>query len=103
MAAKEASITMYVLDEFHTEIMKALPTEGEDFAALVLISSPSLFPAIYGNRAKGLMKNLFCQNRNLFSFEHTYFAELDGKKAGMILGYGWWDRPAPSRKSRYAT
>jgi hypothetical protein len=43
------------------------------------------------------MKSLFCQNRNLFSFEHTYFAELKGRKAGMVLGYGWWDRPAPSR------
>jgi hypothetical protein len=28
-------------------------------------------------------------NSNLFSFEHTYFAELGGRKAGMVLGYNW--------------
>lgn len=77
------------MDEFHTEIRKALPADAEDFAVLVLTSSPSLFPAIYGDRAKNLMKSLFCQRRNLFSFGHTYFAELNGKKAGMVLGYGW--------------
>lgn len=91
MSCREGSINqMYFWDELHTEIRKALPTEGEDFAALVLISSPSLFPAIYGNQAKDLIRSLFCQRRNLFSFGHTYFAELNGKKAGMILGYGWW-------------
>jgi hypothetical protein len=26
---------------------------------------------------------------NLFSFEYTYFAELGGRKAGMVLGYNW--------------
>jgi ribosomal protein S18 acetylase RimI-like enzyme len=35
------------------------------------------------------MLYMFRQRRNLFSFEHTYFAELDGRKAGMALGYGW--------------
>jgi len=36
MSGGEGSVNQrYFLDEFHTEIMKALPTEGEDFAALV--------------------------------------------------------------------
>jgi hypothetical protein len=34
------------LDEFHTEIKRALPTDAEDFVAFVLISSPPLFLAI---------------------------------------------------------
>jgi len=40
---------MYFLGEFHMELRKALPMDADDFAALVLISSPSLFPAIYGD------------------------------------------------------
>jgi hypothetical protein len=44
---------MYFLDEFHMELRKALPMDADDFAALVLISSPSLFPAIYGDGVGG--------------------------------------------------
>jgi hypothetical protein len=97
MSDREGNVNQgHFLDDFHTEIKRALPIDAEDFAALVLTSSPSLFPAIYGAQVKDLMKNLFCQSRNLFSFEHIYFAELNGKKASMVLGYGWRDRPAPS-------
>lgn len=77
------------MDEFHAGIRKALPTDAEDFAVLVLMSAPSLFPSIYGEGVTGVMQHLFCRQSNLFSFEHTYFAELGGRKAGMVLGYGW--------------
>jgi hypothetical protein len=50
---------MYFLGEFHTELKRALPPDSEDFAALVLISSPSLFPAIYGDGIGGVMQHLF--------------------------------------------
>jgi hypothetical protein len=50
---------MYFLDGFHTEIKRTLPTDTEDFAALVLISSLSLFPAIYGDGVGGIMQHLF--------------------------------------------
>lgn len=33
------------------------------------------------------MKNLFQQSRNLFGFEHSYFIEVNGRRAGMVLGY----------------
>ena len=77
------------MDEFHTKIRKALSTDAEDFAALIVMSAPSLFPAIYGDGVEGIMQHLFCQRSNLFSFEHVYFAELGGRKAGMVLGYDW--------------
>jgi ribosomal protein S18 acetylase RimI-like enzyme len=77
------------LDEFHTGIRKALPTDAEDFAALILMSAPSLFPTIYSEGVADLMQHLFCRHSNLFSFEHTYFAEHGGRKAGMVLGYDW--------------
>src|SRR4030042_3636977 len=67
----------------------AIATDAADFTDLVLISASELFPAIYGDGAKAVMKRLFCQRRNLFSFEHTYFAEAGGSKMGMLLGYDW--------------
>ena len=70
-------------------LRRAIATDAADFADLVLMSASELFPTIYGDGAKAVMKRLFCQRRNLFSFEHTYFAELGASKAGMLLGYDW--------------
>jgi ribosomal protein S18 acetylase RimI-like enzyme len=80
---------MYFLDEFHAGIRKALPTDAEDFASLILMSAPSLLPTIYGEGISGLMQHMFCRQSNLFSFEHTYFADIGSSKAGMILAYDW--------------
>jgi len=70
-------------------IRKGFPEDAPDFANLALLSEPPLFPAIFGSGVRGVMQNLFRQRRNLFSFEHSYFIEVDGTKAGMILGYDW--------------
>jgi len=59
MSCSEVSVKVYGSDEFHMGISRALPTDAEDFAALVLISSPSLFPAIYGDGVGGVMQHLF--------------------------------------------
>ncbi len=71
------------------KVRKATVEDAPYFAELVLMSSPVLFPVVYGNDAKAVMKRLFCQSCNLFSFEHTYFGELGGSRAGMLLGYDW--------------
>lgn len=73
----------------HTAVRKATPSDAEDFAELILLSSPSLFPAIYGDEVKAIMERLYRQPGNLFSFEHTCFAERAGRKAGMMLAYDW--------------
>ncbi len=70
-------------------IRKGHPEDAPDFANLALLSGPILFPAIFGSGVKGVMQNLFRQRRNLFSFEHSYFIEVDDTKAGMVLGYEW--------------
>ena len=70
-------------------LRRAIETDAADFAALVLMAASELFPNIYGDDAKIVMQRLFCQRRNLFSFEHTYFAEVGTFKAGMLLGYDW--------------
>ena len=71
------------------QLRKALSADAADFAELVLLSAPGLFPTIWGDGAKDILQYLFLRPRNLFSFEHTVFAELDGARAGMLLGYDW--------------
>ncbi len=70
-------------------IRKGLPEDTQDFSNLILLSEPNLFPAMFGSGARNVLQNLFRQRKNLFSFEHSYFIEVDGKKAGMIIGYDW--------------
>lgn len=68
-------------------IRKGLPEDAQDFYNLSLLSDPVFCQAIFGSGARNILQNLFRQRKNLFSFEHSYFIELNGKKAGMILGY----------------
>lgn len=69
-------------------LRRATLYDYKDFAELMLISAP-FFPNLFGNRIKTILQELFRCHANLFSFEHTHFAEIDGDKAGMILGYDW--------------
>ncbi len=69
-------------------VRKSTFDDNKDFAELVLISAP-FFPILFGGKIKNILQDLFCYRSNLFSFEHVHFAEVDGKKAGMILGYDW--------------
>jgi len=66
-------------------VRRATPKDGEDFLKLILMASP-YFSEIFSNKAIG---RLFSRKSNLFSYTHTFFVELDGKKAGMLLGYDW--------------
>ena len=72
-------------------IRKATLDDYKDFCELILVSAP-YFPILFGNKTKTVLQNLFRYHSNLFSFEHVYFAEVDGKKAGMILGYDWQNK-----------
>ena len=68
-------------------IRKGLPEDTPDFINLILLSEPTLFPTLFGSGARGVIQNLFSQRRNLLSFEHSYCIEIDGRKAGMLIGY----------------
>jgi len=78
-----------MLNNRNIVIRKGLPTDTPDFINLIWLPEPTLFLAIFGSGARGVIQNLFRQRRNLFSFEHSYFIEIDGTKAGMIIGYDW--------------
>jgi len=70
-------------------IRKARENEASDFYRLMAFSAKTLFPAIFGNRYKDILMRLFSEERNLFSFRNCFFTEIDGKIAGMVLGYDW--------------
>lgn len=63
---------------------KGKPSDAHHFSELVLFTSPTLFPALFGSRVKNLMENIFKHKRHYFSFERSYFIEVDGKTAGMV-------------------
>ena len=68
-------------------IRTGLPEDSSDFANLILLSEPTLFPAILGFGARNIIQNLFREPKNLLSFQHSYFIEKDSATAGMIIGY----------------
>lgn len=65
---------------------KATINDYVDFSELLLLSAP-YFPTLFGGKIKIILQDLFRHSSNLFSFKHSHIAEIDGKIAGMILGY----------------
>lgn len=69
-------------------IRKAMPEDSQSFVNLFLLSAP-YFPIVFGKNIVYNLWELFQRRKNLFSYEHTFFAEIDGERAGMLLGYDW--------------
>ncbi|MGB9742950.1 MAG: GNAT family N-acetyltransferase [bacterium] len=72
-------------------IRSARCEDRNDFARLLLISAP-YFPLLWGRKIGPVLGQLFCCRNNLFSFENTIFAEIEGRNAGMLLGYDFATR-----------
>jgi ribosomal protein S18 acetylase RimI-like enzyme len=70
-------------------IRKGRPEDAQDFSQLILLSTATFFPSIFASNAEEVMRKIFQQPGNLFSFEHSYFIEVNSKIAGMALGYNW--------------
>ncbi|MCK4309110.1 MAG: GNAT family N-acetyltransferase [Candidatus Atribacteria bacterium] len=68
---------------------KGRAEDAQDFSHLILLSAPTFFPQLFASNAVEVIRNLFQQPGNLFSFEHSYFIEVNSKRAGMVLGYNW--------------
>ncbi len=69
-------------------VRQARPDDYQDFASLIITSAP-YFPMVFGDKISEGLKNTFRYRRNLFSWQHAYFAEINGRVAGMICGYDW--------------
>ena len=70
-------------------IRKGKPEDAQDFSRLILFAAPTFAPSLFGSGVRNLMKNLFQNTRNHFSFEHSYFIEMDDEIAGMALAYNY--------------
>ena len=71
---------------------KGKPEDAEDFSQLALFTAPTFLPYLFGSDVRNSMKKLFQCKRNYFSFEHSYFIELNGKIAGMALLYSYEEK-----------
>jgi len=70
-------------------IRKGRTEDAQDFSQLILLSAATFFPSIFASNTEKVMRKIFQQPGNLFSFEHSYFIEVNDKIAGMALGYNW--------------
>ena len=70
-------------------LRSAQPDESADFAALVKMSDHTFLPFLFSGRLESILRRMFPQPRNLFSYEHVRVIELEGRVAGMLLGYSF--------------
>lgn len=70
-------------------IRQGRPEDAQDFSQLILLSATTFFPSIFASNTEEVRRKIFQQPGTLFSFEHSYFIEVNGKIAGMALGYNW--------------
>lgn len=64
-------------------IRKGRPEDYKHFSELILLTSPAFLPTLLGRNAKGLMQKLFRHRGHYYSFDRSYFVDIDGKVAGM--------------------
>jgi len=64
-------------------IRRGKPEDAHHFSELVALSSPILFTVLFGSKVKKIMKNLFPHKRHYYSFDRSFFIEVDGVTAGM--------------------
>ena len=64
-------------------VRKGKPEDANDFSELVTLTSPAIFPIVFGSGVKKVMKKLFPHKRHYYSFDRSFFAEMDGKVVGM--------------------
>ena len=64
-------------------IRRGRPEDAHHFSELVILTSPAIFPIVFGSTVKKIMKSLFPHKRHYYSFDRSFFAELNGKIVGM--------------------
>jgi Acetyltransferases len=64
-------------------IRRGKPEDAKHFSELVILTSPVMFPTVFGSNVKRLLANLFPHKRHYYSFDRSFFAEVNGKVAGM--------------------
>ncbi|WP_050981286.1 GNAT family N-acetyltransferase [Caldisericum exile] len=68
-------------------IRKAQNSDFQDFYNLVYFASGNVLDSIFQGLTKDVLKALYKNEKNLYSFKHTIFIEVNGKIAGLLVGY----------------
>ena len=70
-------------------IRRGKPEDARHFSELALFTGPVLLPALFGSEsnAGNVLSRSFRHDRNTFSYEHSYFIEVNGETAGMGLAF----------------
>ena len=71
------------MNSYNITIRRASPGDARHFSELVALSSPKLFSILFGPKVKKLMEKLFPHPRHYYSFDRSFFIEVNGKPAGM--------------------
>ncbi|MFN3283425.1 MAG: GNAT family N-acetyltransferase [Pseudothermotoga sp.] len=70
------------------ELVRAQRSHVHDFAKLVLMSAPDFFERCFGKQVEQMLRRLFVKERNLFSYECTWFGSV-GEIVGVVVGYSY--------------
>ncbi|HON82904.1 MAG TPA: N-acetyltransferase [Caldisericia bacterium] len=74
------------------KIIKGNESFYEDFINLILFTGEEIFLSIFGKNVKDILKNLYREKENQFSYEFTNFIEFRNKICGMLLSYSYDDK-----------
>ena len=70
-------------------IRKGKPEDANHFVELDLISAPEYLPYVLGSNVRDILRKMFLDKANWFSYRNTYFVEVDNQTAGMGLAYSY--------------
>ena len=70
-------------------IRRGTPEDAVHFSRLVVFTARRHLLHLFGPRVRTVMKGFFQHPRNFFSFEYSYFIEVNGEVAGMALLYNY--------------
>jgi len=77
-------------------IRNALKSEFNDFYNLVYFASGDVLDSIFLGKTKDILFSLYKNEKNLYSYKHTIFIEVQGKIAGLLVGYDYKEASSES-------
>jgi len=73
----------------HTALSIATPRKSREGAELALLAGEQLIPALFGQNALEFWEKAFRHRKCGFSYEHSWFLDIDDKSVGIAVGYDY--------------
>ncbi|MFO8101881.1 MAG: GNAT family N-acetyltransferase [Dehalococcoidia bacterium] len=80
----------------------ATPEMAPEGAELALLAGEELIPALFGPDARHFWECAFQYRQCSFSYEHSWFLEIDGKSVGIAVGYDYETQKKEGRRTFWA-